>query len=143
MKLSSSSGYGWEGNSATNPNRLRATPSSLTATFVHELSHQKDVRRRQIIFVHIPKWFTSSDCMLSCFLREAGGYPAAAVSHFISVDPRGRQWELVALTLTISYHDPHDLLQKVIVFQGYICILDSEQSGNCPKVELCPLPHKI
>jgi hypothetical protein len=69
--------------------------------------------------------------------------PPAAVSDFINVDPRGRQWELVALTLTISYHDPHDLLQKVIVFQGYICILDSEQSGNCPKVELCSLPHKI
>jgi len=68
--------------------------------------------------------------------------PPAAASDLCG--PRGWPWELVALTSTILYHDPHDLLQKGIVFfQDYFCILDSEQSGNGPKIELCPLSDKI
>lgn len=51
--------------------------------------------------------------------------------------------ELVALKSTILYHAPHDLLKKAIIFQGYLCDLDSEQSGNCPKVELGSLSDKI
>lgn len=50
---------------------------------------------------------------------------------------------LVALNSTISYHAPHDLLKKVIVFQGRLCVLDSEQSGDRPKVELGSLSDKI
>jgi hypothetical protein len=51
--------------------------------------------------------------------------------------------KLVALNSTILYHVPHDLLKKGIVFQGCLCVLDSEQSGNCPKVELGSLSDKI
>jgi hypothetical protein len=66
------------------------------------------------------------------------GPPAAAS------DLCGPRTELVALTSTNLYHHhPHDPLQKGIVFQDYFCILDSEQSGNGPKIELCPLSDKI
>jgi hypothetical protein len=52
-------------------------------------------------------------------------------------------WELVALNSTILYHAPHDSLKKAIIFQGCLRVLDSEQSGNSPKVELGSLSDKI
>jgi len=55
----------------------------------------------------------------------------------------GCGWELVAQTSTVLYHDPHDLLKKDIIFQGFLCVLDSEQSGDRPEIELCSLPDKI
>jgi hypothetical protein len=68
-----------------------------------------------------------------------GTLPAAASDkHAV---PCGR--ELVALNSTILYHAPHDLLKKAIIFQGYLCVLDSEQPGNRPKVELGSLSDKI
>lgn len=70
---------------------------------------------------------------------EVPGSLPAAVSD--DVVPCG--WELVALKSTILYHDPHDPLKKGIIFQGYLCVLDSEQPGNCSKVELCSLSDKI
>jgi hypothetical protein len=65
--------------------------------------------------------------------------PAAASDEYVV--PCG--WKLVALKSTILYHDPHDLLKKGVVFQGLLCVLDSEQPGDGPKVELCSLSDKI
>jgi hypothetical protein len=70
---------------------------------------------------------------------RTGRLPAAASDKHVV--PCG--WKLVALNSTILYHAPHDLLKKAIIFQGYLCVLDSEQSGNCPKVELGSLSDKI
>lgn len=67
------------------------------------------------------------------------GHPAAASDKHVV--PCG--WELVALSSTILYHVPHDLIQKGIIFQGYLRVLDSEQPGNRPKVELGSLSGKI
>jgi hypothetical protein len=69
---------------------------------------------------------------------EVPGIPAAVSDNVV---PCG--WELVALKSTFLYHDPHDLFKKGIIFQGRLCILDSEQSGNRSKVELCSLSNKI
>jgi len=60
-----------------------------------------------------------------------------------SCGPRGWELALVAPTSTILYHDPHDPLQKGVIFQHHICVLDSEQSGNGPNIELRPLSDKI
>jgi hypothetical protein len=40
-------------------------------------------------------------------------------------------------------HDPHDLIKKGIVLQGYLCVLDPKQPGNRPKAELCSLSDKV
>jgi hypothetical protein len=74
------------------------------------------------------------------------GHPAAVqLAHLGFIIARTACWELalVAPTSTSLYHDPHDPLQKGIIFQSYICILDSEQSGNGPKVELRHLSDKV
>jgi len=93
--------------------------------------------------------------MIACFLRECerrgrtgtyDGLPAAVqLSDLGFIIARTACWELalVAPTSTILYHDPHDLLQKSIIFQSYLRIPDSEQSGNSPKVELRPLSDKV
>ena len=71
-----------------------------------------------------------------------GRLPAAASDKHVV--PCGRvAGRLVALNSTVLYHVPHDLLKKGIIVQGYLCVLDSEQPGNCPKVELGSLSDKI
>jgi hypothetical protein len=52
----------WEGNSAGNPNRL--SDSKLADSELRSPS-EKCNDGGKFVFVHLRKWFTRSDCMLS------------------------------------------------------------------------------